>query len=335
MARLTLSFRDRILKAFSLDSNDCVIGREPGCDICIDSLAVQPQHARIRSVDDDFVLEGIDPQSPVLVNGKAVEDAQVLQEGDRIAIGKHELRFSAGTEQRDTPETVVQLPSVAWLQIQSGNHLGRTIRLDKAFTRIGRSDGELAVIAHRDDGYYLSQLRGEAVLTVNGEALGDTTRRLRDGDCLAIGELRVQFFADANATTTAAARGKAKATRHERRFSRIPFEAMATLEHEARRWQTTLIDVSLHGALVARPPDFDVDDEALRLSIALEGGPEIVMDVTVAHREEGQLGLCCRDIDVDSVSHLRRLVELNLGEAELLERELPALLQANQSSTSG
>jgi len=33
-------------------------------------------------------------------------------------------------------------------------------------------------------------------------------------------------------------------------------------------------------------------------------------------------------IDVDSMTHLRRLIELNLGDPTLLERELKALVSA-------
>ena len=49
------------------------------------------------------------------------------------------------------------------------------------------------------------------------------------------------------------------------------------------------------------------------------------MDVWVAHEENKELGLKCKDIDVDSITHLRRLIELNLGDPDLLERELSAL----------
>jgi hypothetical protein len=49
------------------------------------------------------------------------------------------------------------------------------------------------------------------------------------------------------------------------------------------------------------------------------------MDVEVAHQENDEMGLNCKDIDVDSITHLRRLVELNLGDPKLLERELSAL----------
>jgi hypothetical protein len=37
------------------------------------------------------------------------------------------------------------------------------------------------------------------------------------------------------------------------------------------------------------------------------------------------VGLHCRHIDIESLAHLRRLIELNLGDPALLERELAAL----------
>lgn len=51
----------------------------------------------------------------------------------------------------------------------------------------------------------------------------------------------------------------------------------------------------------------------------------IKMDITVAYIEDQQIGLDCKGIDLDSITHLRRLVELNLGDANLLKRELMAL----------
>jgi len=45
----------------------------------------------------------------------------------------------------------------------------------------------------------------------------------------------------------------------------------------------------------------------------------------LAHIRNNNVGLRCEYIDIDSITYLRRLVELNLGDAELLERELVAL----------
>jgi hypothetical protein len=49
------------------------------------------------------------------------------------------------------------------------------------------------------------------------------------------------------------------------------------------------------------------------------------MKAVVAHIEKGSAGFRCDKIEAESAVHLRRLVELNLGDEELLHRELAAL----------
>ena len=43
-------------------------------------------------------------------------------------------------------------------------------------------------------------------------------------------------------------------------------------------------------------------------------------------------GLLCKGIDLDSVTHLRRLIELQLGDPALLERDLAELIQSSSSA---
>jgi hypothetical protein len=45
----------------------------------------------------------------------------------------------------------------------------------------------------------------------------------------------------------------------------------------------------------------------------------------VAHLEGQHIGIECQDIDLASLTHLRRLVELNTGDSELMDRELSHL----------
>jgi hypothetical protein len=52
----------------------------------------------------------------------------------------------------------------------------------------------------------------------------------------------------------------------------------------------------------------------------------ISMSTTVTHVAGRRVGLRCDNIDLDSVTHLRRLVELNAGDPNLLDRELSALI---------
>ncbi|VAW75841.1 FIG01056990: hypothetical protein [hydrothermal vent metagenome] len=338
MARLTLSFKGQNLKIFTLEGDETVIGRDVGCAIVIDSLAIEPRHALIRNYGTNCSIEPMDKGITVLVNDTRIETQHELTEGDVMQIGKHTLTFSAvpiqTMQESSAPaQAPVSPDSPGWLQILSGSHLGRTIRLDKAFTRIGSTDTNLAVIARRHDGYHLSHLNGETTPVVNNQEIGELTHKLGDEDNVKVGELQVQFFTDsAQAPPESNNMNKTSDQPEQRKFSRIPFDVSVTLRLGDAQWESTLADISLHGALIHTPDGFEpAVDAQYKLGVHLEGGPDIEMDVHVAHQEEGTTGLRCDDIDVDSITHLRRLVELNLGDPELLERELSALAPVDKN----
>lgn len=118
-----------------------------------------------------------------------------------------------------------------------------------------------------------------------------------------------------------------------RRFQRFEFDAQTELVQGQSRWPVQLHDLSLKGLLVHRPADWEADPaQPFEARIRLSDDAEVRMQVEMTHGEGELLGMVCRHIDVDSISHLRRLVELNLGDEALLERELAALGQANDAS---
>lgn len=100
------------------------------------------------------------------------------------------------------------------------------------------------------------------------------------------------------------------------------------MQNGNKQWNFKLLDVSLKGALVLIPDDWDQDNDGnFKLSIKLDNSDvEINMDVKFAHTEEDHIGFHCGHIDLDSITALRRLVELNLGDEELLEREILNML---------
>lgn len=117
------------------------------------------------------------------------------------------------------------------------------------------------------------------------------------------------------------------ATDEHRQFQRISFEAQAFISHGDERWETQLLDISLKGALLSLPPQWKGDvGTQLGLELVIEKGVLVIrMQTKVAHIEQDHLGLCCLHIDLESMAHLRRLVELNLGDVDLLKREFHAL----------
>lgn len=111
-----------------------------------------------------------------------------------------------------------------------------------------------------------------------------------------------------------------------RRFTRIDFEAEVKLYSAGAMWDTTLIDISLKGALCSRPADWDGRmDKSYRLELRLPGGSRISMNANAANANASSIGFQWSKIDFDSFTHLKRLIELNIGDPELMNRELSAL----------
>jgi len=111
-----------------------------------------------------------------------------------------------------------------------------------------------------------------------------------------------------------------------RRFQRIEFDAATELVQGDRRWPVELHDLSLKGLLVRRPEGWDADaEQPFEARVRLADDAEVRMEVAMTHEEGDLIGFVCQHIDLDSIAHLRRLVELNLGDDALLERELAAL----------
>ncbi len=114
-----------------------------------------------------------------------------------------------------------------------------------------------------------------------------------------------------------------------RRFTRVVFSAPATIVATATEqvWTSELIDLSLQGALVKKPPGWQHQvNEQFKLTFRLVGSDiDIHMLTHKAHEHQDSIGFACDAIDLDSASHLRRLIELNVGSDELLHRELEHL----------
>lgn len=113
-----------------------------------------------------------------------------------------------------------------------------------------------------------------------------------------------------------------------RHYSRIGFDSPARLLIGSESLALRVVDLSLHGALLELSAESLLPcGAAAELRVYLDQvGTEICMQTTVVHVEGRRAGLVGVSIDVDSVTHLRRLVELNLGSPDLLQREISALL---------
>jgi len=117
---------------------------------------------------------------------------------------------------------------------------------------------------------------------------------------------------------------------NRRQFTRILFSIKATLYVDEHSFPVSIHDISLNGALVTSPEtDAQLKGKLGTLNFTLADGEAIVeMHVAIVHQETDVIGLQCNAIDIDSVTHLRRLIELNLGDESQLEKELSQLTKA-------
>lgn len=120
--------------------------------------------------------------------------------------------------------------------------------------------------------------------------------------------------------------GNAKDHPSRREYTRIFFDAETVVIQDDHIWPVQLVDISLRGVLTKiLPGQMLRDADQLDVSIHLSGGIEICMSVHIVSQQGDQVRLACDHIDIDSMTHLRRLVELNIGDSTLLERELHTL----------
>ncbi|ACR14470.1 PilZ domain-containing protein [Teredinibacter turnerae] len=112
-----------------------------------------------------------------------------------------------------------------------------------------------------------------------------------------------------------------------RRFTRVDYQTNATLIQGNAKCVAAIADISLNGLLVSTPEHYEIRvDEPLEVVIELSEDAQIHMKVSLAHSSSELLGFRCESIDVESVAHLRRLLELNLGQNDAAERVLAELL---------
>ena len=83
-------------KGYTLRRRVVQIGREIGCSVVLKDPTVSRFHADVRAEGGEFVLYSMG-SAGTKVNGQAVKDPRLLEEGDTIQIGETNFTFSKGS----------------------------------------------------------------------------------------------------------------------------------------------------------------------------------------------------------------------------------------------
>jgi predicted component of type VI protein secretion system len=80
------------------------------------------------------------------------------------------------------------------IQILSGPNAGKELPLLKPLTTLGKPAVQVAVIAKRPQGYYITHVEGANFPVVNGKALDAQAHRLNDHDIIELAGVKMEFF---------------------------------------------------------------------------------------------------------------------------------------------
>jgi len=120
----------------------------------------------------------------------------------------------------------------------------------------------------------------------------------------------------------------------QRRFRRVDFvDAVRVVSDDVEgnhvaSWEAECIDISMRGMLLEVPEKFPLEiGMPFEVQLMLSEDVMIEMPCTLVHIEGKQAGFRAEMMSLDSLTNLRRLLELNLADQSEIERELGALIK--------
>lgn len=92
------------------------------------------------------------------------------------------------------PSGGAELAPLAAIQVLNGANAGKTLDLVKALTTLGKPGVQVAVIARRPQGYFLSHIEGARLPLVNGAPVQGQAHELKDHDIIELAGVKMEFF---------------------------------------------------------------------------------------------------------------------------------------------
>lgn len=80
------------------------------------------------------------------------------------------------------------------IQLLSGGNAGKEMELTKTLTTLGKPGVQVAVIARRPHGYFITHVEGASFPVVNGKALDAQAHQLADHDVIELAGVKMEFF---------------------------------------------------------------------------------------------------------------------------------------------
>lgn len=92
------------------------------------------------------------------------------------------------------PQPAVAQVQQGAVQILNGPNAGRELELVKSLTTLGKPGVQVAVLARRPHGFFITHVEGAKFPTVNGESIGEQPQQLNDHDIIELAGIKMEFY---------------------------------------------------------------------------------------------------------------------------------------------
>jgi hypothetical protein len=107
----------------------------------------------------------------------------------------------------------------------------------------------------------------------------------------------------------------------KRRRTRVPVHFGVTVLLGRERIEVTIVNISLTGILCSTSPRFR-EGAACKVVLSLSDEFKITIDSKILRVDDQQTAISFTAMDEESFAHLKRLVQLNAADADLIDREI-------------
>ncbi|MDO4769447.1 MAG: FHA domain-containing protein [Brachymonas sp.] len=191
MAKLVISLEDVTVREVPMDRDHISLGRRAYNHIVLDNLAVSGDHAIFQYEDGAFYVEDLNSTNGTSVNGVKVKRQQ-LWHGDIIDIAKFRLHFDYPLAEKQVVPLVTGVLNSS-IRVTSGASAGRTVKLSKPVTTLGKPGVALASIYRRGESFVLRYIEGSRPLTCNGNVVAAREHVLVNGDEIDLAGVSMRF----------------------------------------------------------------------------------------------------------------------------------------------
>jgi predicted component of type VI protein secretion system len=149
----------------------------------------QPTQTSAADFEKTMVLRAPVKMSPSDTVSKSPLDVTATRKSEAVISNQ----FNA-TNSGMVAEANGGAPPAALVQILNGPNSGKELELVKNLTTLGKPGVQVAVLARRPHGYFITHVEGGSFPTVNGSSIGEQPHQLRDHDLIELAGVKMEFY---------------------------------------------------------------------------------------------------------------------------------------------